>query len=296
MKSRAGLLAEVRKMFPGREVTPLGHRGNSSLFAAGGMIIKYLPKSGLEKYLEVYRLLSGRSGIKLPKIIKIAGSEVSDSCLVAMERIEGTPLTDLWEGLPETGKKLVVRQFVRTLKQFHSVRFPGTIPPHFRPGSGVPDWKKEVYDSCFTELEHCRKNKFIGRNLHGVLLSFLKGNIGAVPAAGYVLLHRDLNFNNVMAGKDLELTLLFDFETCTAGDKYLDLVANGVFFEEKYRELLFELYGVPRNFKKLSGVYRLLAILCFLRTKKIQKGKEAGIAEFIKTGRSHGASPVAWIR
>ncbi len=294
-KGKANLADEVKTLFPGEEASPLGHRGNSVLFATSREIIKYLPKSALEKYLEVYGLLNGRAGINLPEIIGISESEVSEHYLVRMKKVDGTPLTDAWEGLTEKERVAVVCGLAAALKRVHSVHFkPGAIPRHFRQLEGCAGWKEEIFAACLAELDHCKEKHIVGESLRSAFLSLLKQSINKVAPAGYVLLHRDMNFNNIMVGRGNKLTLLFDFETCTAGDKYLDLVVTGLFFEEKYRKVLFSAYGVPGNFDKISAAYRLIAILCFLRTKVIEKGKEKEVLEFIRTGRSRAVSPAAW--
>jgi len=284
-KGRVSLLKEVEKMFPENKVIRLKHRGNSKIFCCNDKIIKYIPKNLFEKYFKIYRLLKEQTEIELPEIIQITESEISENYIVVMEKTEGDLLGDLWKKSSEEKKEIIIHKIVSLLKQIHSIHL-NPSGPSLNCGliKEAVSWKEEVNQFCLAKLNQAKEKKIIGKGFYNNLLSILNQNINylSLPESDYKLLGFDLNSNNLIVGKDLNLTLLFDFETFIVGDKYLDLVIIGSLFEKKYEELLFNLYGIPDNFDKISKVYRLLLILHFLR--KIKRRKEEKVEEFIKRG------------
>lgn len=284
-KGRISLLEEVEKMFPGNEVATLKHHGNSEIFVIGQKIAKYLPRDFFKKYLTVYKILKEQTEIEVPELISVVESDISENYILVMEKNEGDLFGDIWENLSDTKKGVTLRELVSVMRQIHSIHlnFKNT-QSYFKLINGVSNWQKAINDFCLSALNQCVKNNIFGKDLRSFFLSILKQNINYIPSSVRDFIHGDLNLNNLTVSKNLGITVLFDFESCQIGDKYLDLIITSANFEKKDQEALFALYGVPDNFDKIAKVYRSVLFLRSLRNKTTFKGKRSKIKEFIESG------------
>jgi len=280
-KGKIDLIDEVKNIFPKDKVVRLKHRGNSEIFLVGKKIVKYLPRCLLDKCLKIHTILKEQTNIKLPRVFEIRESKISENYILIMERIKGDTLKDIWKQLTVEKKEFVIRWMNSFLKQIHSVSLnQSNIPGYLRLFPGASDWKEEISNFCIDRLDEYKKKGLIGKKLYNFFLSTLSQNIDYIAFPDYVLLHGDFHSNNIMIDKDLNLTLLLDFEISIAGDKYLDLVVTGLFLEKRYQKMLFDLYETPKNFTRISKLYRLILFLNFLNHVDIKK--EAEIMEFIE--------------
>jgi len=280
---KINLTEELKGIFPEKKVIQSNHRGNSKVFSSGEKIIKYLPKKYLKPYLEIYDLLKKRTDIKLSKLLDIKKSEVLESYIVVMEKSRDDLLIDVWEDFSIEKQELILKKMTLLLKRINSVSLnPKDVLKSLVLFSRDLSWKGEIKGFCFAKLNEYEEKGFIRKSLHDSLLFILNKNIDYITDIDYVLLHNDLHFRNLLINQNLDLTLLFDFETFSIGDKYLDLVIAGSFLKKRYQKIFFDFYGKPENFEEISKVYRLIMSINFLKIVNIEDEKE--VIRFIEKG------------
>jgi len=282
-RNKISLEEELRRMFPKEEFVQLENCGNSKVFSSGEKIIKYLPKKYLKPYLEIYDLLKKKADIKLSKLLDIKKSEVLESYVVVMEKSRDDLLIDVWEDFSIEKQELILKKMTLLLKKINSISLNSkNVPKSLIFFSRDLSWKEEVKEFCLTKLNEYEEKGFIKENLHDSLLLILNENIDYIADINYALLHNDFHFSNLLIDENFNLTLLFDFETFSIGDKYLDLVIAGSFLREKYQKMLFDFYGRSENFEEISKVYRLIMSINFFKKVNIKEGKE--VIRFIEKG------------
>jgi SAM-dependent methyltransferase len=283
-KGIADLKAEVESMFPGETVEEMIHAGNCRIFAVGDKIVKYVDKGLFGMHNAVHKMLSEQTGIKLPRVLDVRESQVSENYVIVMERV-GHALVPLWKDLPEDRKDAVVADIADMLKEIHGIRInPRQTSCRLRLFPEAPTWRDEVQRLVSMELSRS-ESELKGAGLYGPMRSFAAENIGCLKDTDYRLLHRDVAPNNLMLDKEGRLALTLDFETCFSGDRYLDLVFTmSQFRDERHRDMLKESYGVPSDFDMTSKIYRLVHILLFLRLKELKKNSKAAVLDYVENG------------
>jgi thiamine kinase-like enzyme len=269
---KVDLREELKKIFPNKKIFKLDHYGNSKIFYFDDKIIKYLPKNYFNPYIGIYNLLKRKTNIRLPEILHKEKSRISNNYIVVMKKNEDNPLCSKWECFNEKEKKVILERIASLLKKINSISLdPKKTSKSLIFFSRDVGWRGEVREFCLSRLDKYKKKGFIKKNLYDFLLSALNKNIDYITETDYVLLHNDLNFGNILINQNLDLTLLFDFETFSIGDKYLDLIITGSFLERKYQKMFFNFYGKPRNFEEISKVYRLIILMNFFEMIKGEK-------------------------
>jgi len=281
-RNKISLINEIGKMFPKEKIIQLSRWKSSDIFSSEDKIIKYLPKEKLDTYLKIFNLLNQKTDIRIPKILGLKASVMSNGSFVIMEKQGDNVLKNVWNDFNEHKKKIILERMANLLKKINSIFFePEEIYEFLIFFSKNLGWKEEVKKFCILNLDEYRKKGFIGDSLYKSLYLILDSNIDYIQNTNYVLLHRDLHFSNLLIDKNLNLTLLFDFETFSAGDKFLDLVISSSFLEKKYRKMFLNYYGVSNNFNEIAKVYRLVLLLNFLKNASVV---EEEALKFIKNG------------
>jgi len=276
-------LEEVKIMFPKEKLVRLRSSGNSELFISDKKVIKYLTKDYFKPYLRNYNLLKRRTDIRLPELLGTRKSKILDYCMVIMRKDKGDLLEDVWEDFSIEKKELILKKMTLLLKKINSISLsPRNVSKSLVFFSKDLNWKEEVRGFCLSKLDEYKGKGFIKKSLYDFLFLVLNENIDYVQNNDYVLLHNDFHFRNLLIDKNFNLTLLFDFETFSVGDKYLDLVIAGSFLREKYQKMLFDFYGRSENFEEISKVYRLIMSINFFKKVNIKEGQE--VIRFIEKG------------
>lgn len=279
------LLKEISHILKGESISELKHRGNAKIFVAGDKIVKYLPSYLLEKNLRSYRVLKEHTGIKLPRLIKVGESGISENYYLIMEKIEGRLLGDIWDKLSIREKKKRLVQIVGAMKQIHSIHFNfENAPFYFKLIHRASNWRETVREFCQDSIDRFLKDNIINRNLYDFLSSIIEENIDYVTTLGECFLHGDLSLNNLIVDNESNLVILFDFETCLIGDKYLELFTASADWGKKDQEHLFKLYGVDNDFGRIAKIYRLFLFLRALRVRNTLNAQQDEVEEFVKKG------------
>ena len=286
-KGNIKLIKEVRLLFSNETFKELSRVESSRVFTTKDKVIKYVAKPIFEKNMKIYRMLVEQTEIKLPIILDIKESKISENYIIIMKNL-GEAVNFIWNGSDNDKKEHIITNIVDILKQIHSINInPRNSQSYMRLSPKTFNWKDEIQNFIKSKLDYALLNKKINKNICDRFNSIFIENKNYIEDINYVLIHNDINLNNLFIDKKNQLCLAFDFETSAIGDKHLDFVITKSFMpEKKYQDMMIDLYEVPKNFDKISQIYRLTLILMFLGGRYIKTEYGDDIIKFIKEGRS----------
>lgn len=254
--------AIVDRIAPGRRVARIGGFATGEISAvfeietADGpsFILKVYPETlnwKMRKEVLVARLLEGRTGVPVPRILLTDDSRsLLDLDFLVMNRLEGETVIAREPGLDAADTQAIYGQMGRALREIHAVTMeafgyigPGGIVTPFATNRAYMLSQFERKLGGFAELG--------GRPaLAEQLSTYLKHSAGLLEGCAEPhLCHYDFHTGNLLAasrGGRLQLTGIVDLENAIAGDPLMDLaktLSYSVRDDATKRAGLFEGYG-----------------------------------------------------
>jgi hygromycin-B 7''-O-kinase len=202
--------------------------GSVPVYSVRELVLKLFPPVHVSEYLVeagVLAAVEGRLPIPTPRVHE--SGESHGWGYVAMDRLVGTGLHDLWPMANREEKLRLAAQLGEILAALHEVPVP-TIDPWW-----PADWSAFVDEQRETAVERHRARE-LGETWLEQIPDFLADvHLGRPPP---VLLHTEVMPTNLLAirdaGGNLSLSGLLDFEAAMRGAAQYEFVALGLFVAE----------------------------------------------------------------
>jgi hygromycin-B 7''-O-kinase len=221
----AEVAREVARRVGTDAVPALFPRGSLPVFAAGDVVVKLFPAEFAHE-LPVERAAleacAGRLPVPTPRVV---GTEcVGTWSALAMTRLRGTPLSDVWPTLGSVGRRRLAEDAGRALAVLHALASPGV-------GEPAPDWDGFV-DAQRRACPDVQRARGLGSPWADDVPAFLsRVPLGVAPAKGF--LHTEVMPDHLLVERDGDgwrLSGLLDFEPAMRGAREYELASIGVYW------------------------------------------------------------------
>jgi hygromycin-B 7''-O-kinase len=198
--------------------------GSLPVYAAGDHVLKLFPSiyaGELPVEAAVLRAVHGRLPTPTPGVH--ASGEHHGWGYVLMDRLDGRPLTEVWDRLTDRDRDRIADRLGATLAALHAV-----------PAPGVEDWWPADWDTFVAEQRAGCAGRHRALGLPEEWAAQIPAYLDGLDLAGGepVLLHTEIMRPHLLVGADGELSGLFDFEPAMRGAREYEFAAVGAFVAE----------------------------------------------------------------